>query len=275
MIRFSHTVFALPFAFSAFILASRGHDVGFFTFFWIIIAMVGARSAAMGFNRIADADIDAANPRTAMREIPRGVLSKKSAWIFVFLFSVIFIFAAKMLSDLCFQLSIPVLGVLFAYSLTKRVTSYSHVFLGFAISLAPIGAWIAVTGGFSWRIMPLSLGLLFYIAGFDILYACQDTEFDRKAGLKSIPARMGHEKAMKTARVFHGVSFLFFLLISPIFYMTAFYFFVVLVIGVLYVVEHMLVAPKDLSRINIAFFHVNSFISVILFLGILIDEIIR
>ena len=269
MIKFSHTIFALPFALSAVVLASSEAPLTIFKLFWILVAMVGARTAAMGVNRIVDADIDESNPRTAMREIPKGEIAKKEAWLVVAGASLLFIFAAWMLSPLCFKLSFPVLILLCAYSFTKRFTWLCHIYLGFAISLAPLGAWVAVTGGFSWGILTLSLALLTYIAGFDILYACQDTDFDRDKGLHSIPANLGVPKAMQISTGIHVATFIFMLLLWPIFHLGWPYGLAVAVIGALLVVEHKLVKPDDLTHVNIAFFHMNSIISVVLFAGIL------
>ena len=275
MIKFSHTVFALPFALAAVILAQRQHPVTARSIFWILIAMVGARSAAMGFNRITDARFDARNPRTAGREIPSGRLSTAAAAVFVVLSSMIFIQAAAMLGDLCFYLSFPVLGILLFYSYAKRFTWMAHLYLGFAISLAPLGAWIAVTGQFSREILPLSLALMTYIAGFDILYACQDIDFDRSEGLFSIPVRFGVNGALWIARLIHSLSFGLFLALFFIFDMQGPYLMSVGAIGCLLLFEHWLVRPDDLSRIHIAFFHVNSIISISLLTGVAGDEIIR
>ena len=275
MIKFSHTLFALPFALSAIILAGRQSKLVLWDILWIMLAMTGARSAAMGFNRIVDAGIDGINPRTLAREIPSNRLSKTSAKIFVLLFSIIFIFAAAMLGRLCFFFSFPVLFILFLYSYIKRFTFFSHIYLGFSIGLAPLGAWIAITDNFSWSILLLSLALMTYIAGFDILYACQDINFDKKEGLFSIPARFGVKKSLFIASVLHFFSFCFFLLIRAAFNLGPLYTSVAVLIGLLFIFEHRLIKPDDLSNINIAFFHVNSLISVMLFLGILIDELIR
>lgn len=274
-IKFSHTIFALPFALSAVILAYRHHPISLTHLFWILIAMIGARSSAMGFNRIADARFDAKNPRTSKRELPSGRLSLTSAKIFVILFSFIFIFAAAMLGKICLYLSFPLLALLFSYSYTKRFTWFSHFYLGFVISLAPLGAWIALTNTFSLPIILLSLTLLTYIAGFDILYACQDTGFDIKEELFSIPARFGIQKALLISSISHVFSFLFLFLIFIAFDMKIIYLTAIIVIGLLLVVEHKLVKPCDLSNVNIAFFHVNSAISIILFVGILADELVR
>ncbi|MCP4691487.1 MAG: UbiA family prenyltransferase [Desulfobacterales bacterium] len=273
MIKFSHTVFALPFALSAMVLAYKTHPISPSSFFWILTAMVGARSAAMGFNRIADARVDAKNPRTRGREIPAGALSVNAARIFVLFFSALFILAAGMLGELCLLASGPVLGILFFYSYTKRFTWLSHLYLGFAISLAPLGAWLALTDSFTWSIIPLSLALWTYIAGFDILYACQDVDFDRKEGLFSTPVRFGVRKAMRAAAVLHGACFCFLILIHVAFQMGPVYTGAVCLIGILLIIEHRLVKPDDLSRIHAAFFLMNSAISITLFFGILIDEL--
>ena len=274
MVKFSHTIFALPFALSAVVLAHKQTPVTFFGFFWILVAMASARSAAMGFNRVVDYKIDAKNPRTEKREIPNGDISLSASITFIAVFSFVFVFSAYMLGKLCFILSIPVLCVLFLYSLVKRFSSYCHIFLGFAIGLSPIGAWIAVTGSFSVSIIPLCLALMTYIAGFDILYACQDADFDKENGLYSIPSTYGVKKAMRISKYLHVISFLMFLLIQPIFSLGTIYFFTVLIIGGALIIEHLLVHPEDLSNINIAFFHMNSVISVTLFMGIFLDFLI-
>ncbi len=275
MIKFTHTIFALPFALSAVALAQRRHPLTLWDLVWMLAAMVGARSAAMGFNRIADAAIDARNPRTAVREIPSGKLSLSAATVFVAVFSGLFVLSAAMLGRLCLYLSIPVLGALFFYSYTKRFTWLAHLYLGFAISLAPAGAWIAVAKGFSPAILLLSGALMTYIAGFDILYACQDADFDRDEGLCSIPARFGPRRSFAIAAGLHLLSFLFLAAVHFAFDMGPVYAVGVCIIGVLYVVEHRLVSPDDLCRIDIAFFHVNSVVSVLLFFSVLADEFLR
>jgi 4-hydroxybenzoate polyprenyltransferase len=275
MIKFSHTVFALPFALAAVVLAQPSHGIPLRLLFWILVAMVGARSAAMGFNRIADLRFDRRNPRTAGRALPAGVLSLRSAAALVAVFSLLFILAAAMLNRLCFLLSFPVLLILFSYSYTKRFTVLSHVYLGFSISLAPIGAWIAVTGSFSPQVLVLSLALLTYIAGFDILYACQDTEFDRQMGLFSLPACQGPGVALHISALLHGLSFICFFLILLVFDLGVVYLTAVILIGLLFILEHKLVKPDDLSRIEAAFFQANCAISLILFLGVLGDKLLR
>ncbi len=271
MIKFHHTVFALPFALSAMVLASQVSTFGFPEFFWILLALVGARSAAMGFNRIVDARFDALNPRTSGREIPAGRLSVASAGIFVLASSGVFIFSAAMLGRLAFILSIPVLLVLFFYSYTKRFTWLCHLYLGFAISLAPMGTWIALTDTFSWSIGLLTLALMTYIAGFDILYACQDVDFDEQSGLFSLPSRVGVRKALAISSLLHVFSAAFFFMMYFAFDLGLIYLVTVGGIGGLFRLEHRLVQPDDLSRVPIAFFHINSVISLVLFAGILTD----
>ncbi len=271
MIKFSHTVFALPFALSAVVLAWQTHVPSLWELFLILAAMVGARSAAMGFNRIVDADIDKKNPRTAVREIPSGVLTRSQALIFVGVSSMLFVGAAALLSPLCFALSFPLLGLLFFYSFTKRFTALCHLVLGFVISLAPVGAWVALTGTLNWGIVMLAAALWFYIAGFDILYACQDTDFDRENGLFSLPVRVGPVRAMQISTLFHVLFLVFLLGLFLAFDMHAVFLVFWAMIAVLIVLEHRLVKPNDLSRIDVAFFHVNSAVSVILFAGIFIE----
>ncbi len=271
MIKFSHTVFALPFALSAVVMAWRDHPPRMADLLWILVAMVGARSAAMGFNRIVDAPMDGKNPRTAIREIPSGKLSGKEAVFFVGASAGLFIFAAAMLGQLCFFLSFPVLFFLLFYSYTKRFTSYCHLYLGFAISLAPLGAWIAVTGAIAVSPVLLSLALMTYIAGFDILYACQDIDFDTKQGLFSLPATLGPKNAMVVSSLLHGATMIFLGTMAVTFDMHPVFFLFLGLIGLLLIIEHRLVRPDNLSRINIAFFHMNSLVSVFLLAGVLME----
>jgi len=275
MIKFSHTVFALPFALSAVVLAHRGNEVTLQAFFWILVAMVCARSAAMGFNRIADARFDRLNPRTAERHIPSGTMSSLSAILFVSGFSLAFILASAMISRLCFWLSMPVLAILFFYSYTKRFTSLSHLYLGMSISLAPLGAWIAVTGRFEPAILILCTALLTYIAGFDILYACQDVQFDQEAGLYSIPSRLGVQAAFHISTILHFATFISLTALFIVFDLGMAYLLALVIIGMLLVFQHRVIRPHDLTHIELAFFHANSAISILLFLGILGDELLR
>lgn len=275
MIKFSHTIFALPFAFSAVVMGWETHSPSAWEFIWILTAMVGARSAAMGFNRIADADIDLKNARTAIREIPSGALSKKEVILFVGLSGLLFVFSAAMLSNLCFILSFPVLFFLMFYSYTKRFTKYCHLYLGFAISLAPVGAWVAITGTLSWSIIFLSLGLMTYIAGFDILYACQDIDFDRTEGLFSLPSKLGPKRAMQISSVLHVCTFMFLFAMYTAFGMHPVFLAFLGIIGALLIAEHQLVKPDNLTHINMAFFHMNSIVSVLLFIGVLTQGFFR
>jgi 4-hydroxybenzoate polyprenyltransferase len=275
MIKFSHTIFALPFALSSVILAAKQHyAIQYWDIFWVILAMVGARSAAMGFNRIVDASLDAKNPRTSQRAIPTGEISKAQSIVFVVLFSFLFLISAAQLAMICFYCGIPVLLLLFGYSYSKRFTSFCHIYLGFAISLAPMGAWVAITKSFDWSILMLSLALLTHISGFDILYACQDYNFDQQEGLYSIPAQYGIEAALYLSSFLHMICFLAFVTIYFLFDMNLLYILTLLIIGVALFIEHLIVKPDNLSHVPIAFFHINSAISFIFFAGVAGDILI-
>jgi 4-hydroxybenzoate polyprenyltransferase len=264
MIKFEHTLFALPFAFLGAILAANGWPE-WLTMFWITVAMVGARSAAMTFNRIVDRDIDAQNPRTANRELPTGKLSLGFAWFFLYVSIAVFVFASYSLNWLTFVLSPVALICILGYSYAKRYTAFSHLLLGLALSIAPSAAWIAVRGELN-SVIPilLSIFVLLWTAGFDVLYACQDQEFDRKAGLHSIPERFGVKNALWIARLFHAVGFV--VLIS-LYFVTGLGWIAlvgVLAVGSLLIYQHTLLKADDLSRMNAAFFTTNAFVSVIL-----------
>lgn len=272
LIKFSHTVFAMPFALSSVVLAHvHARPVTGRTLFWILIAMVGARSTAMGFNRWADLHFDRLNPRTASRPSVTGAIAPRAIILLVIGFSALFVLSAYKLGELCFWLSFPTLGVLFSYSYTKRFTAWSHIYLGLAIGLAPLGAWIAVTGSWDWRIVPLSLALLTYIAGFDILYACQDIDFDRQIGLYSLPVKLGVGKALLISSILHCLTFIFLAMLIPLFGLGRIYGFFLIVIGLLLIWEHRMVKPEDLSKVPVAFFHVNSIVSIALFAGVGLD----
>jgi 4-hydroxybenzoate polyprenyltransferase len=271
LIKFSHTVFALPFALAAVLLAHRQHPVSAWILGWILVAMASARSAAMGFNRYADYEFDRRNPRTAMRPLVAGQIGKASVLLFVLISSSLFILSAAMLGRLCLLLALPTLLMLFFYSYTKRFTSFSHLVLGLAIGLAPLGAWVASTGTFDLRILPLALALMTYIAGFDILYACQDIEFDRAHRLFSLPAAWGVERALHCSSLFHVFTFIFLLSIAAVFDLGRLYLGVLLIIGLLLVLEHKLIQPERLEQVNFAFFHINSAVSLLLFLAVLLD----
>ena len=206
MIKFSHSIFALPFALSGAALAAAQSGIGAVQLAWIVVAMVGARSAAMGFNRLVDRHIDADNPRTAQRELPIGQVSPASVSLLIVISSGALVVAAWQLNPLCLYLSPLVLAVLFFYSLTKRFTWASHLVLGLSLGGAPLGAWVAVTGGFAWTPIMLSMAVLTWVAGFDIIYSCQDRDYDVQVGLHSIPARFGLDGALRIARLLHVAS---------------------------------------------------------------------
>lgn len=275
MIKFSHTIFALPFAISAMLLAWQKNKFDFLDLIFILIAMVAARSAAMGFNRIIDAEIDKKNMRTSIREIPSGVLGKNEALIFVVLSSFIFILSAYMLGQACFILSFPVLFFLLFYSFTKRFTKFCHIFLGFAIGLAPLGAWVAIADSLSINIIFLSLALMTYIAGFDILYSCQDIDFDKSQNLFSFPVKFGAKKAMLMAKFLHIGTLVFLFLMQYSFNMHSVFYIFLGIIAILLLIEHMLVKPDNLKHINIAFFHMNSLVSVVLLAGVIVEALLR
>lgn len=274
MIKWEHSIFALPFALCGAMLAAGGLPTAH-QLVWIIIAMVAARSAAMAFNRWADAAIDAANPRTATRALPAGHLSPGFVVTFVVVSSFVFILAASQLNRLSLLLSPVALAVLLLYSYTKRVTRWSHLVLGFALGIAPAAAWIAVRGSLDLRILLLTAAVTFWVGGFDVLYACQDFDFDREAGLHSLPRYFGIRAALWIARVFHLVMVGF--LVALLF---AFGLGTVAAGGVVAVIalllyEHSLVKPNDLSKLNAAFFTMNGVISVLFFVFVAADLLLR
>jgi 4-hydroxybenzoate polyprenyltransferase len=265
MIKFEHTLFALPFAFLGAILAANGLP-SVWQIFWITMAMIGARSAAMSFNRIADRKIDAANPRTANRELPTGKLSVNFAWAFMLASCALFFLASAMLNQLTLILSpVALFSVLF-YSYAKRFTAFAHLILGWSLAIAPSAAWIAVRGALDSPVpVLLSLLVMMWTAGFDVLYACQDFEFDRKSGLHSIPAKFGIAGALMMARIFHFQAFLVLILLYSFTELGWLALAGVVLTGALLIYQHLLVRPNDLSRLNAAFFTTNAFVSVILF----------
>ena len=273
MIKFSHSIFALPFAFTAAIIAASGIPE-IRQIVWIAIAMVGARSGAMGLNRVIDRKIDGSNPRTAGREIPRGEITVFQAVLLVAVSFVFFLVAAAMLNPLCLKLSPIAIAVLVFYSFTKRFTWMSHFVLGLAISAAPLGAWIAVKGDFSPEIIPLAVAVIFWLAGFDVLYALQDIEFDRKYGLYSIPKRFGIRRSIYLSRLFHVITFLLLVLNGMIFSRGVFYWAGMFLISGLFLYEHSLITEDDLRRLDIAFFNMNGYISVTVFIATLMDYMI-
>ena len=273
MIKFSHSVFALPFAFTSAVIAASGipdlRRIG-----WIVIAMVGARSGAMGLNRIIDRKIDSANPRTEGREIPRGAISVFAAVLFVIVSFIFLVLAAYMLNPLCLRLSPLAIAVLILYSYTKRFTWMSHFVLGLAISAAPLGAWLAVKGSFDIEIIPLVIAVIFWLAGFDVLYALQDIDFDRKYGLYSIPERFGIIKSIYLSRIFHITSFLLLVANGIIFKLGGLYWTGMFLTAGLFLYEHSLIKVDDLRKLDIAFFNMNGYISVTVFIFTLMDYLI-
>lgn len=276
MIKFSHTVFAFPFALMGVVLASlaNGSAPTFGQIFWVCIAMVGARTGAMGLNRIIDARIDADNPRTAERHLPAGKVSLSEAWLMVLGAFALLLVAAWMLNPLCLKLSPIAIFFLALYSYCKRFTSMAHVVLGICLAAAPVGAWIALRGDIGWPVMVLGLAVLFWVAGFDIFYALQDYEFDREQGLFSIPSRFGVKRSFQIARSFHVAMVVLLLLLVFSQGLGLIYLLGVLVVVGLLVYEHMLVSPEDLSRLDAAFFNMNGYISVTIFLFTLADALV-
>jgi 4-hydroxybenzoate polyprenyltransferase len=274
MIKFEHTVFALPFAFIGALLAGKGLPPARQSA-WIVAAMVGARSAAMAFNRIADLQYDRLNPRTSGRALPQGNLTVQFAVVFTVAMSGLFIFSAWELNALCFYLSFPMLAILLLYSYTKRFTALSHIALGFAIGCAPLAAWLAIRGEFGWPPVLLSGAVMFWVAGFDLIYALQDVEFDRKAKLFSLPSKFGIAPALRLSTLFHVATVLL-LIATAILTNLGWIAFagIAIVAGILYW-EHRLVTPQDLSRINVAFFNLNGYVSVLLLLTFAGDILIR
>jgi 4-hydroxybenzoate polyprenyltransferase len=269
MIKFEHSVFALPFALTGALLAVREGAAGvnlWRQFAWIVVAMVGARSAAMAFNRLIDADIDARNPRTKTRHIPAGLLSTGFSWGFVAASSLLFILAAYELNTLCFRLAPVALAIIFTYSFTKRFTSFSHLVLGFALGIAPAAAWIAIRGSLDLRILWLTAAVTFWTAGFDIIYSCQDYEFDTDAGLFSLPRRVGVAGALLVSRLLHAAMLACLLALVYSLRLGALSLLGIAVVAALLIYEHRLVKPDDLSRVNAAFFTMNGYVSVLFFL---------
>ncbi len=270
MIRFSHTVFALPFALMGAVLAAGGIPSGD-KLLWILVAMVGARSGAMGMNRFADRNLDGANPRTQDRALPQGRISPAEALAFVALSFAVFLLAAWMLNPLCFALAPLAILIVVGYSYTKRFTALSHLILGLCLALAPIGAWIAVTGRIAAVAGVLGLAVLFWVAGFDILYALMDIEFDRRSGLFSIPARLGVNGGILIARFFHMLTVGCLALLIPLSRLGSVYATGLFLAVLLLAYEHFLLHRHGLAKLNVAFFNVNGTLSVGLFLFTLGD----
>lgn len=270
MIKFSHTVFALPFAFTGALLAAQGLPT-LYQAFWIVMAMVGARTAAMGLNRIIDAEIDARNPRTSGRALPAGLLGKGTVTVCVAVAVALMVFAASRLNPLCLYLSPVALFFLVLYSYCKRFTSLAHVVLGLCLGAAPIGAWIAIRGNIGLPVVLLGLAVLFWVAGFDILYALQDLEFDRQAGLHSIPVRLGVTGSLWLARCFSLLMVALLVAVYALLPVGGFFLAGILLAALLLAYEHWLLRNGDLDRLDMAFFTMNGYISIIIFLATLAD----
>jgi 4-hydroxybenzoate polyprenyltransferase len=274
MIKWEHSVFALPFALCGAMLAARGIPSAW-QLLWIIVAMVSARSAAMAFNRYIDAEIDAANPRTKMRALPAGILSKQSVGVFVMIASVAFIVSAAMLNWLTLILSPIALGTVLLYSYTKRFTRWSHLVLGFSLGIAPAAAWIAVRGSLDPRILLLTAVVTFWVSGFDVLYACQDCDFDISVGLHSLPRHYGVPRALLLARFMHAIMLLLLIVLVLIFGLGKLAVAGVIAVSLLLIYEHSLISSRDLSKLNAAFFTMNGVIAVVLFIFIAADLLVR
>ena len=270
MIKWEHSIFALPFALCGAMLAAGGLPT-IRQLAWIIVAMISARSAAMAFNRVADASIDAANPRTQTRALPAGTLSPTFVTSFVVASCAIFILAASQLNHLALELSPVALAVVLLYSYTKRFTRWSHLVLGLSLGIAPAAAWIAVRGSLDSRILLLTAAVTFWVGGFDVLYACQDYEFDRESGLHSIPRHIGIRGALAVARAFHVFMLILLVALVAAFGLGKVAIAGIVIVAVLLAYEHTLVSPRDLSKLNAAFFTMNGVISVVFFAFIAAD----
>ena len=274
MIKFEHTVFALPFALISALLAKGGLPT-WWQIVWNVVAMAGARSAAMTFNRIVDRRYDEMNPRTRDRALPKGLVSPRFAAVFTLFMSGLFILAAAQLNRLCFYLSFPTLGILFFYSYTKRFTVWSHLLLGFSIGLAPLAAWVAIRGALAWPPVFLSAAVTFWIAGFDIIYSLQDTEFDRKARLFSLPSRLGIQRALRISTAFHLATVILLLVTAGTTTLGAVAYVGIVIVAAILYWEHRIIKPDDLSKVNLAFFSLNGYISILLLITFAADILIR
>ena len=278
LVKLPHTVFALPFALVGVVLGSyrrplRLSDVG-----WVILAFTAARFAAMCFNRIVDRDIDKKNPRTAMREIPRGALSVTEASLAVLIMTGVFVFAAAKLNPLCLALSPVAIAWIFFYSYTKRFTSWSHLVLGWSLAIAPVGGYLAVVGAWSrpvWMLLALALAVACWVAGFDIFYSLQDVAFDQTHGLRSIPAALGETRAIVVTRALHLLSVVSLASVGFAVGAGGWYYAGVLIAAALLIYEHSLVSPGDLRRLDAAFFTMNGMISIAFFFFVLMDRVVR
>ena len=274
MIKWEHSVFALPFALTGAVLAAGGWPA-LRVLGWIVVCMVAARSAAMAFNRLVDARIDAANPRTAMRALPAGVLSSGFVGGFVVASVVVFVVGAAMLNRLTLELAPVALAVVLVYSYMKRITRWSHLVLGLALGIAPTAAWIAVRGSLDWRIVVLTLAVLLWVGGFDVLYACQDFEHDRRVGLNSVPQAFGLVPAFWIARAMHLGMLALLCWLVVLFGLGKIAMLGVGVVAILLLYEHSIISPKDMRRMNAAFFTLNGVISLVFFGFVAADVLMR
>jgi len=274
MIKFEHTLFALPFALIAAIVAANGVPKAA-TLLWILVAMVGARSSAMAFNRIVDLELDRLNPRTSNRALPKGLVSIIEAAVFAIVSAGLLVVAAYKLNPLAFALSPAALVVILGYSYTKRFTVWSHVVLGLALSIAPAGAWIAVTGGLDAAPLILCAAVVFWTAGFDIIYSLQDVEFDRMVGLKSLPQAFGVRRALLVSGFLHGLMVASLVGFGVMTWLGLSYYMGVGLVAAFLIYEHKLVSPSDISRVNAAFFTMNGFVSVGLLIFAVLDVVVR
>jgi 4-hydroxybenzoate polyprenyltransferase len=273
-VRFSHSVFALPFALTGALLAWRDHPFSWSHVGWIVVCMVSARSAAMGFNRLADARHDALNPRTSMRELPRGAMTRTEAAIFVTIASAVFVYGAWRLNSLCFMLSPVALAIVFWYSLAKRYTSYTQLFLGLAMAVAPVGGWLAAGGGAGSEPWLLGLAIGLWVGGFDILYACQDLEFDRGHGLLSIPTRFGVRRSILLSRLMHVATVGAMAALWRVADLPPFYLVGVFIVAVLLTYEQSLISDDDLSQVKRAF-DLNGYVGIVYFVATAVSLYLR
>jgi 4-hydroxybenzoate polyprenyltransferase len=271
LVKFSHSIFALPFALSMFLIVAKTHAVTMVQLLWIVAALVSARTAAMGFNRILDRHIDSLNPRTINREIPSSKISCLKAWKLVILSSIIFLFCSWELGNHCLLLSPLVLGFLFFYSYTKRFTKYAHFVLGAALALAPGGVWYALTAEFAFLPLVMMIAVMFWVAGFDIIYSCQDVDFDKSNSLYSFPAVLGTRNSLMLAKLFHLLTFLFLIYFGYLNSLGLYYFTALMIFASLLINQHLLVNAEDLSKADSAFFTRNGAASFIYFLGVFFE----
>jgi 4-hydroxybenzoate polyprenyltransferase len=276
-VRFSHTVFALPFALASMMVAASANRgwPGWWTFLLILAAMVCARTAAMGFNRIVDRKFDAQNPRTAQRHLPRGQIGLVGAWVLVWSAGVMFVVTTLLLNPVCFYLSPVALAVIFFYSYTKRFTDFSHFFLGLALGIAPLGAWLAVRGTFDWPPAVLAVAVVFWLVGFDIIYATQDYEFDKAQGLRSLPVRLGVVGSLHVAQAAHALMAALLLAFGLISDLRVPYYIGFGIILVCLVGQHLLARKQDPVSLNVAFFRMNAVISAVFLGAVIVDVVSR